>query len=336
MSVEDLETRIVAMCEAIGAGVTRASLWERFSDDFETEGDLAKCLGRLTASGRLYRGARKRPGLSDEFIYSASPVAADPVARANPASLKSFVDSHREPVLPNLAAAPSKPETPPMSKTSDARQRYIDHLASTRTWLAPSEIAKALKVKPELTSYHLNVALEHKQLQAIGHRSTRKFAALGVAAARRPVEGDAGAGRRSAQARARQGARDRARARAGAAARSRADRGERAARRGPGALRDRGHRPFRDQRRQDDDPPHAAGDPQGDRLPRAHATRVEGRRVIARPRARRPSVRERLRTYPDEVLVAAIASEQAKADARPMFIQMLEAELERRRQQEKT
>jgi hypothetical protein len=181
MSVEDLETRIVAMCEAIGAGVTRASLWERFSDDFETEGDLAKCLGRLTASGRLYRGARKRPGLSDEFIYSASPVAADPVARANPASLKSFVDSHREPVLPNLAAAPSKPETPPMSKTSDARQRYIDHLASTRTWLAPSEIAKALKVKPELTSYHLNVALEHKQLQAIGHRSTRKFAALGVA-----------------------------------------------------------------------------------------------------------------------------------------------------------
>jgi hypothetical protein len=63
---------------------------------------------------------------------------------------------------------------------------------------------------------------------------------------------------------------------------------------------------------------------------------VEGRRVIARPRARRPSVRERLRTYPDEVLVAAIASEQAKADARPMFIQMLEAELERRRQQEKT
>lgn len=50
----------------------------------------------------------------------------------------------------------------------------------------------------------------------------------------------------------------------------------------------------------------------------------------SRSRAKRRSIKERLAIYPDEVLRATIAVEQARIDTRPMFIQLLEAELERR------
>lgn len=52
--------------------------------------------------------------------------------------------------------------------------------------------------------------------------------------------------------------------------------------------------------------------------------------AVRRMQPTRKGVRAKLISYPDEVLTAAIAAENAAANCRPMFIHVIEAELERR------
>jgi hypothetical protein len=52
--------------------------------------------------------------------------------------------------------------------------------------------------------------------------------------------------------------------------------------------------------------------------------------AVRRLHITRKGVQEMLHTYPDAVLRAAIVAETRLANARPMFISMLEAELKRR------
>lgn len=55
--------------------------------------------------------------------------------------------------------------------------------------------------------------------------------------------------------------------------------------------------------------------------------------AVRRLQPSRKSVKQKLVTYPDQVLTAAIAAENAAANCRPMFISMIQAELDRRHQE---
>lgn len=194
--MRSVEERIVARCETIGAKVPRNSLYSHFSDDFEDEGAFAKCLGRLVADGRLARDKRKRPDSTEEFVYGAPATLAASV-RAGFASVVAevkkaagqFTETTRDGALTFVSApteiVPAKPEPArkeiPMSKTSQKRQMFVDHLNATRAWQSPGDIAKALKQPANKASYHLNAGAEVGALQALGSGKGRRFAALGVA-----------------------------------------------------------------------------------------------------------------------------------------------------------
>ena len=55
--------------------------------------------------------------------------------------------------------------------------------------------------------------------------------------------------------------------------------------------------------------------------------------IVRRLQVSRKDVRERLATYPNAVLEAAIQAEQEAANCRPMFVAMLEGEIARRNQE---
>lgn len=165
-----IEERLVAICADAGGGLTRGSIWERFSDDFETEGDLAKCLGRMVACGDLVRGTRKTPGALDQFVYSAPKSADIPAPTSEPG-----------PVTPASRASEI-----PMSRTTTKRQQYIEHLKQSGTWQGPTEVARAVKQSVGNASYHLNAAAATGALQVTGVGNQRRFAALGVALSARP------------------------------------------------------------------------------------------------------------------------------------------------------
>lgn len=64
--------------------------------------------------------------------------------------------------------------------------------------------------------------------------------------------------------------------------------------------------------------------------PKASVVALAAVADVRRLQPSRKGVQARLAQYPDDVLGAAIAAENAAADARPMFISMLEGELKRR------
>lgn len=55
--------------------------------------------------------------------------------------------------------------------------------------------------------------------------------------------------------------------------------------------------------------------------------------AVRKLQASRKDVKERLATYPNEVLLAAVQAEQEAANCRPMFVAMLEGEIARRNQE---
>jgi hypothetical protein len=66
----DIESRLVATLEAVGAPLNRRSIFTHVDDDFVSEEELALCLGRMVADGRLVRAMRPRLGKDPEAIYS--------------------------------------------------------------------------------------------------------------------------------------------------------------------------------------------------------------------------------------------------------------------------
>lgn len=72
------------------------------------------------------------------------------------------------------------------------------------------------------------------------------------------------------------------------------------------------------------------GAPYPPAAPKPPLTTGESVAAVRRLQPSRKGVKAKLESYPDEVLQAAIDAETAAADARPMFIEMLTAELTRR------
>jgi hypothetical protein len=163
----DIEARIIAICQAFPGGRKRGELWELVDNEIETEGDLAKLLGRMAADGRLLRETGSKPG---EFIYKAATVAAAAVPAPQPSP------------PPQPAKTPqAKLATTTQARAGKRRQRFLDALTPERAWLCAKEVAKLLDESQGNANYHLNALAASDLIQVIGAGKTRHYAAIGVA-----------------------------------------------------------------------------------------------------------------------------------------------------------
>lgn len=170
------EDKLVALVEAVGAQLSRQQIYGRVSDDVDSEEQLAKCLGRLVASGRLTRERRARFGAEDELVYgpAGAPRAAT-LAAAPPQTAP--------------APRPTEEEDPmPKAVASNKSQKFVDYLNEQSVWLKPKAIADALDESPSNASYHLNKLAAAKLIKAAGGGATREYASLTVVVQADPAE----------------------------------------------------------------------------------------------------------------------------------------------------
>lgn len=168
----EVEDRIVAMLERVATPLPRNQLFARFDDDFESEEDLARVLGRLVANGRLLREKRPSPA-GEEFVYRApngSRVDAIAAAAAKVTAIS-----------PQPA---SSPEETPMAKkpTLDRVEQIVEFLKQEGKWFMPNEIAEALGASRTNTGERLRTLASEKRVQTVGRGRGLYYAATGVAA----------------------------------------------------------------------------------------------------------------------------------------------------------
>jgi hypothetical protein len=179
-----IEEKLVATLEAVDGALPRSEIFARVCDDFESEEHLAKSLGRLVASGALYRQKRVRPGAGEEFVYSTKPDAR--MAAIAAAAQKA------EPI-PTTAAPPAAQE-PAMPKTrSHDAAAYVELLTNEGRWMGPKEIFKQLGAGRGTALTTLRDLANAKRIQVAGSMRSLRYAALGV-----PVAGD-GSGAKNAE-----------------------------------------------------------------------------------------------------------------------------------------
>ncbi len=167
----DPESHLLAIVEAAEGALSRAQIYSRVSDDFVDEEDLARCLGRMVADGRLHRSFRQRPGAKDEFVYGTSA----------PALIETIASQATTP-----QPAASKKEKPSMSKPKRrqigaTRARVVEFVVAGRGWLSPATIASELGLTSATVTYHLSALLRDGAVQATGRNQARRYAANGVA-----------------------------------------------------------------------------------------------------------------------------------------------------------
>lgn len=159
------EDKLVALLEAMEGRLTRAQIWTRVDSDFPEEGDLAKALGPLVASGRLVREKRQGPR-GEEFVYGV-PGRVDAIAQA--------VEKVKA-AAPAPAPITPKPEEPAMSKKIDAkRQKIRDYFTPEQGFASPSRAAKDLDMRVPALSYYLKEMLDAGELAVIGMNRMRQY-----------------------------------------------------------------------------------------------------------------------------------------------------------------
>lgn len=187
------EEKLVAKLEELKAAMPRRQIFVLVEDDIEDEETLAKCLGRLVASGRLLRETRQRPGSTeDEFVYgaptaqraraiaviAAASAAANKVATA-PAAART---EEQKPITKAVPLPQAKEIKMPKGAVvvSPKSKPFLDYMTPARGFMGPTAIGAALGETAGNTAYHLKKLLAAKLIQVIGTHSTRKYGALGA------------------------------------------------------------------------------------------------------------------------------------------------------------
>lgn len=178
------ETKLIAILTAVGAPLARRQIFDRVDDEFSTEEDLARCLGRLVADGRLVRAMRPRPGKEDEAVYSTPGTSPPPRVQtsAQPAAatvmctecgavgdaphLKSCSKNERENVVAKI-----------LGKT---RERIITLFKPSAGWISIGEIAESLDLSGQTVQYHLKALVNEGKIHATGTTMNRRYAHVDV------------------------------------------------------------------------------------------------------------------------------------------------------------
>lgn len=177
----DAEEKLVAVMEAVDGRLPRQQIWQRVCDDFASEEDLAKALGRLVANGRLVRDKRSNPRGGEEFVYGI-PGRLDKIAAA-----VSKVQPPAPAVSAAVAAVP-QPEKKPMSHPyGTTRQRVLDHFTVDRGWMAIGQLTKALDMEVNAVKYHLRPLIDDGVIKATGATNSRRYAHRDVEAPSPPA-----------------------------------------------------------------------------------------------------------------------------------------------------
>lgn len=141
-----LEEKLVAMLEAAGGMLARRDIFTRVDDDFDSEEDLARCLGRLVADGSLVRQMRARPGKADEAIYGTPKAARGAVIAAVGEKAHKANAVRRGDVLQRIEAT-NQAVQERLSRMSDAEPAPPS--ATTAPGSAPSTTFAATPKEPE-------------------------------------------------------------------------------------------------------------------------------------------------------------------------------------------
>jgi DNA-binding transcriptional ArsR family regulator len=177
-----IEDRLIAMLEAVDAPLSRRAIYSRVDEDFDSEEDLARALGRLVASGRLHRAMRPCFNKPDEAVYSTKPVASKVTSAQVTEPTFRVTAAKGGPEVQITAAAPKEI---PMSKNKvagAARQRVTAIFTADRGWMSTGEIAAIALMKHPSVKYHLTALEEQGVIQSVGMTSSRRYAIAGLAA----------------------------------------------------------------------------------------------------------------------------------------------------------
>lgn len=160
------ERRLVAHMEEAGAELTRAQIWLRMrDDDFADEQELAKCLGRLTADGRLVREKRSRPGAPEEFVYRA------PNAK-KPATQSTEIAAAAEP--------PAQAKESAMPRNSDDKRKSILDFLGKGGWRSPKEISDGIPMELFAVHYNLRALKKDDAIACVGESRSVRYAVKGT------------------------------------------------------------------------------------------------------------------------------------------------------------
>lgn len=183
----DIEDRLVAMLDAVSAPLPRREIFNRADDDFETEEELAKALGRLCADGRLVKSMRPRFNKQDEAVYTTPRVARAAqigAAAKNVAEKEIAANDGRQDLREVLELSqPPEPEAPPPNEKENVMARKSKgeiHEAvraavlGAREPLSAADVAKAAGVGVAAAKRALKALAKEKIAQCTGAgRATR-------------------------------------------------------------------------------------------------------------------------------------------------------------------